>query len=94
MTARTSTTMATFAHPFVLSGVERRLPPGTYEVETEEEALEGVSFLAYRRVSTHLLWRDQATGFAEMVPINPADLEQALEEDAAQSQREITGART
>ncbi len=44
----------TCRHPFVLKGLERTPPPGTYRVEIEEEPIEGLSFLAYRRVATFI----------------------------------------
>ena len=52
MTLRTHRETLTFAHPFTLSGVEDVQAPGSYTVQTDEELLEGLSFLAYRRVAT------------------------------------------
>ena len=52
MTTRTSKKTVTFAHPFTLCDYEEVFQPGTYDVETDEERLEGVSFEAYRRVQT------------------------------------------
>jgi hypothetical protein len=52
MTLRTHRETLTFAHPFTLSGVEDVQAPGAYMVQTDEELLEGLSFLAYRRVAT------------------------------------------
>jgi len=51
---RTSEMTVTFTRPFVIDGFEQELPPGDYVVETEEELLQGLSFPAYRRVSTTL----------------------------------------
>jgi hypothetical protein len=45
----------TFRHPFSLKGVDRRLGAGDYEVVTDEELIEEVSFPVYRRVAT-LIW--------------------------------------
>ena len=52
MTTRTTTKTVTFAHPFLLKGIDRILPAGDYRVVTDEELIEGVSFPVYRRVST------------------------------------------
>jgi hypothetical protein len=49
---RTTKSVVTFARPFRLDGMDEALPAGTYEVETDEELLQGVSFPAYRRVAT------------------------------------------
>ena len=52
MTLRTHRETLVFTHPFTLSGVEDVQAPGAYMVQTDEELLEGLSFLAYRRVAT------------------------------------------
>jgi len=44
----------TFANSFKLGDFEEVLPPGIYEVETDEELLEGLSFQAYRRIRIRL----------------------------------------
>lgn len=53
MTTRTNTKTVTFAHPFLLKGIDRILPAGDYRVVTDEELIEGVSFPVYRRVPGH-----------------------------------------
>ena len=40
---------------FYVEGTESKHPAGTYTVETQEERIEGLSFLAYRRVSTSIV---------------------------------------
>src|SRR5688572_21238252 len=52
MTERITHSSVTFRHAFVLREVEGVQPPGTYLIETVEEPLDNLSFLAYRRVST------------------------------------------
>ena len=52
MSTRTTGKTVTFAHPFLLKGVDRTLPPGDYRVVTDEELIEGLSFPVYRRMST------------------------------------------
>ena len=38
--------------PIFAQGVDRRLAAGEYEVTTDEELIEGLSFPVYRRVAT------------------------------------------
>jgi hypothetical protein len=78
--------MLTFRHPFSLKGVERQLAPGTYEVMTDEELIEGLSFPVYRRVATLILLPVGSRGSAvEMAAIDPADLDEAQVRDAVQA---------
>jgi hypothetical protein len=55
MTVRTSSKTVTFAHPFLLKGVDRILAAGDYRVVTDEELFEELSFPVYRRVATMIL---------------------------------------
>jgi hypothetical protein len=41
MTNRTIRRAVTFLRPFYLKGVDRLLPPGDYDVVTDEELIEG-----------------------------------------------------
>jgi len=72
-----------FRHPFCLSDVDGLQPPGTYEVETREHQLEGVSFIAYRRLSTTITLHDSTNRAEQVATIDPKDLAAALERDAA-----------
>ncbi len=76
----TYTRVVAFAHPFRLGGMEAVAPPGTYEVEVEEETLP-VSFAATRRVATrfHL----KRGGSVEVLTVDPTELDAALALDAA-----------
>ena len=84
MIERLSHQSVCFVHQFSLSGVDGSFPAGTYDVEVTEEQLEGVSFVAYRRVSTTIVL--PGAGFAnrsrQVVSIDPVDLEAALVRDA------------
>jgi hypothetical protein len=71
----------TFAHPFLLKGVDRELPAGDYRVVTDEELIEGLSFPVYRRVSTMIFVPGQSTSSVAMVTIDPQELEAAQERD-------------
>ena len=55
MIQRTTKATVTFTRAFVIDGFEQALPAGDYVIETEEELIQGLSFPAYRRVSTTLL---------------------------------------
>ncbi len=52
MATRTHRETVVFKQPFVLKGIDRILPSGDYLVVTDEDLIEGLSFPAYRRVST------------------------------------------
>jgi hypothetical protein len=81
MTTRTNDRIVTFAHPFLLKGVDRELPAGDYRVVTDEELIEGLSFPVYRRVSTVIFVPGQSTSSVEMVTIDPQELEAAQARD-------------
>ena len=83
MTTRTQRTMSAFARPFLLKGVDRLLPPGTYEILTEEALIEGLSFPVYRRLSTVIFVPGQIEACTEMVSIDPLDLAAAQDRDVA-----------
>jgi hypothetical protein len=82
MTTRTSNKTVTFAHPFLLKGIDRELPAGSYRVVTDEELVEGLSFPVYRRVSTMIFVQAQASS-VEMVSIDSLDLQAAQDRDKA-----------
>jgi hypothetical protein len=85
MITRTRRDNVVFSHPFELRGVDRVLPPGSYQVVTDEELLEGLSFPVYRRVSTMIIVPAQSrhASSVEMVAIDPRDLEAAQAQDSA-----------
>ena len=84
MSERTRREQVTFLHPFSLAGVEGEQAAGTYAVETVEEPIEGLSFVAYRRVSTTIVLPSPQYGAAsrQLVTIDPVDLEAAQKRDA------------
>lgn len=74
----------TFRQPVTLHGVDRPLPPGTYRVEIEEEPIDGLSFIAYRRLATFIrVPMAGQPGTIQNLLIDPKSLDQALEQDAA-----------
>ena len=85
VTARMTTTTVIFARPFCLAGIDGLHPPGRYDVETDEELPQNLSFPAYRRVETriHLPWRIMGIDAIQTVTIDPRELDEALVRDAA-----------
>ena len=84
---RTTRKAVTFQRSFCLSAVDRILPSGTYTVDTDEELIEGVSFLAYRRIATllHLPSVSTRAGMSQIVSVNPVELVAALKRDVPES---------
>jgi hypothetical protein len=82
---RTKTTDITFRHPFTLKGLERPAPPGTYRVDIEEEQIDGLSFLAYRRLATfiRLPMTGHGLGSTQSLLVDPKDLADAQERGLA-----------
>jgi len=85
MVTRTKRVTLTFEYPFSLKGVDRRLAPGQYEVVTDEELIEELSFPVYRRVSTLIFLPPHGSSSIEMVNVDPVDLAAAQERDEAAS---------
>jgi len=85
MLTRTKRVTLTFRHPFSLKGVDRRLAAGEYEVATDEELIEGLSFPVYRRVATLIFLPADAGQQASMekVTVDPDDLAAAHQLDQA-----------
>lgn len=74
-----------FRHAFRIQGIDRTLPAGAYDVITDEEAIEGISFLALRRITTSFIASGGPTArlSTEAFDINPDDLKEALRVDAS-----------
>ena len=83
MTMRSRRETVTFRHPFQIRGVDRLLPPGAYEVVTDEEMIEGLSFPAFRRVATMIMVPTVQTSAMEMISIGSVDLSDAQRMDAS-----------
>jgi len=85
MTIRSRRETVTFKHPFQLRGVDRLLPAGAYEVVTDEEAIEGLSFASFRRVATMIIVpaAGPRSSRTEMISIGSVDLSDAQRIDAS-----------
>ena len=80
MVTRTSRKTITFGKPFLLAGVDRTLPAGSYDVVTDEEMIEGLSFPVYRRIATMMMVPTK-TSAVEMLSVDPLDLDEAKKRD-------------
>jgi hypothetical protein len=85
MTIRSRREIVTFKHPVQIRGIDRLLPAGAYEVVTDEEMIEGLSFASFRRVATMIMVPAAAShGSAmEMLSIGSVDLADAQRIDAS-----------
>lgn len=85
MDLRSTIATVTFSSSFCLAGHEAPFPAGTYEVLSEDERLEGLSFEAFRRIATFL--RITGTGLSagrtELLPVSQQDLDAAVLADQA-----------
>jgi hypothetical protein len=83
MTIRSRRETVTFKHPFRIRGIDRLLPAGSYEVITDEEMIEGLSFAAFRRVATMITIPAETGRAVEMISIGSIDLSDAQRIDAS-----------
>jgi hypothetical protein len=83
MSTRTKHTIVHFSTPFALRGVEEIQPPGEYAIDEDEELIDGISWLAYRRVATfiHLPALASNSRTSQLISIDHAELEAALRQD-------------
>lgn len=84
MTIRSRRETVTFRHPFRIRSIERLLPAGAYEVITDEEAIEGLTFSAYRRIATMIVVpAEGAHNSMEVLSIGSVELANAQAVDAS-----------
>jgi len=76
---RTRLSLVTFQHPFTLNRDVGELPPGSYEIETDEEEMQTMDRTVYRKVAIHL--HVKRRGSTRTITVKPADLQAALERD-------------
>lgn len=79
MTMRTHATTVTFNKRFAFPDSATTHRPGTFRVETDEESIEGLSFVAYRRIATRI--HIGRPGSIEVHTIDPEVLDWLLEQD-------------
>jgi OpgC protein len=70
-----------FKHPFRIASVERLLPAGSYEVITDEESMDGLSFPSFQPVATMMMVPapPPRSSCVEMVTISSIDLSDSRE---------------
>jgi len=75
----------TFKKSFEIENYDGLLPESDYQVETEDEFLQGVSFVGYRRILTllHLPPVSEAAKFGPTLKVDPNDLDAAFFRDLA-----------
>jgi hypothetical protein len=84
MTIRSRRETITFKHPFQIEGIDRPLSAGAYEVITDEEMIEGLSFAAFRRVATMIMVpATSGNSTTEMISISSIALSDAQRIDAS-----------
>jgi hypothetical protein len=85
MTMRSRRETITFRHPFRIKGIDRLLSAGAYEVITDDEMIEGLSFACFRRVATMIMVPAAAPrgSSMEMISISAIDLADAQRDDAS-----------
>ncbi len=83
MSTRTKHSTVHFSAPFALRGVDEIQPPGEYAIDEDEELIDGISWLAYRRVATfiHLPALTSNSRTSQLIAIDHAELEAALQQD-------------
>lgn len=70
---RTTRSTIEFNEPFYLSALDCELPAGCYDVDTEEQIVQGNDRTAYLRVATLLYVR--TSGKVQVVTVDPIELE-------------------
>lgn len=80
MTTRTDHRTVTFTQPFHLDGIDGLQPPGDYLVDTDEETIDELSFVAWRRMATMIHIRRNGT--TQVFRIDPVELDANLMRDA------------
>lgn len=85
MKMRSRREIVVFQFPFLIKSIGRILPAGSYEVLTDEELIEGLSFPSYRRVGTTMMVPSVKPNppSLEMMSIRSIELADAQRNDAS-----------
>lgn len=83
MFARTKHRTVHFDQPFCMLDLGEIVAPGDYQVDEDEELIEGISWLAYRRVATFITLPATAANEYRMrlIAIDPEELERLIAVD-------------
>ncbi|APL93476.1 hypothetical protein AI27_11655 [Sphingomonas sp. BHC-A] len=79
MALRTTRTSITFKAPFRLAALDEVLSAGVYDIDTEEEIIEGNERAVYVRVATLLYVRTH--NMVQTVTVDPKEIQAALDAD-------------
>ncbi len=79
-----------FRRPFVLKGFDKVEPAGAYTVETEEESIDDVSLVVWKRLGTVI--HITHGGETEYVRVDPEDLLKALARDSSSAEDAVAAA--
>lgn len=85
MSVRTTKSSVTFENPFTLGDSDEVFAAGSYEIEIDEERIQGPSFDAYRTIQT-LIHIPMGKGRSELTrtrKVDPTDLAAAVNRDQA-----------
>ena len=84
---RSTESLITFRHPFDLPSLGTPQPAGSYRLVVDEMEIDGLSFMAYRRITTmlHLPAMETSSAMHEVYVIDPHELELAMSADALQA---------
>jgi hypothetical protein len=86
---RTTRQTFTFDRPFSLAAIDQVQPAGTYTVDVDEELIDGLSFLVYRRVATtiYLPVPREGAGSMQAVRVEPGELAAGSRHDTGLTSR-------
>ena len=93
MAARTKRSTVHFRAPFELRPLEGMQAAGDYEIDADEETIDGLSFIAWRRVATFITLPQVSAPdrrSIQLVGIDQAELEAALDRDRDQPEAKAT----
>ena len=76
---RTRKSAVSFQHPFTLNRDVGELPPGSYDIEIDEEEIQLLDRTVYRRVAIYFYVQNSAS--TRTIVVSPTDLQSALERD-------------
>ena len=88
MTIRTTRSTVSFSNPFTLRNLEGVQPAGEYVVLADDELIEGLSRLAYRRVAT--LFQTPAVSASKQRPTQSFAISQTELDAALMKDRQLT----
>lgn len=88
---RSTEFVITFRRPFSLASLDALQPAGTYRLVVDEVEIDGLSFVAYRRVATmlHLPAIGVAAAMHQVYLVDPHDLERAMAADELDESKRI-----